>query len=103
MTAAPLLRVVEDEIASGIWRVPAHLRAGVSRYLRDGDRVGHFLTAVLQNDLREAVGRADDTSIAGLRQLIQFLHNHAPSKAWGSPEAVEAWIAQGGARGKAAK
>lgn len=101
MTAA-LLRAAEAEIAEGIDRVPPHLREGLIAHILHGRPVGRFLTSLLSNDLREAVGRADDVSLGSLRDLVIFLHNNAPGPCWGSPAAVEAWRARGGASGGAA-
>jgi hypothetical protein len=78
-------------IAAG---VPEHLHGGLVRYLVHRLQPGHFLTAVLENDLREAMGRADEQSRAGLFQIVKFLYNDAPSICWGSPERVQQWLAE---------
>lgn len=72
--------------------VPEHLHGGLLRYLLLGLRPGHFLTAVLENNLAEAFGRADETSRAGLFSLVTFLYNDVPRSAWGSPAKVEDWM-----------
>lgn len=72
--------------------VPGHLHGGLVRYLVYRLAPGHFLTAVLANDLREAISRADTDSEAGLGHLVRFLYNDAPALAWGSPAKVEAWL-----------
>lgn len=73
-------------------RVPEHLRDGLSNYLEHRLPPGGFLMAVLSNDLREAMGRADETSRAGLFDLVCYLYNCAPANAWGSPDRVKAWL-----------
>jgi hypothetical protein len=73
--------------------VPSHLHAGLIRYVEQCGGVGHFLTAVLSNDLSEACGRADDTSAAYLVRIVKWLYNHVPGTCWGSPEKVAAWLA----------
>lgn len=73
-------------------RVPDHLQGGLVRYLVYRIPPGHFLIAVLENDLREAMGRADEESRAGLFALVSFLYSYAPMSAWGSPELVESWL-----------
>lgn len=78
--------------ARAIERVPEHLRDGLLRYLDLHIRPGHFLTAVLENDLREAMGRADIGSRAGLFDLVGYLYNKAPGGAWGSKQAVKLWL-----------
>jgi len=85
-------RLVADLVAnlarSG---VPQHLRDGLVRYVADGILPGGFLQAVLANDLKWAVHRADPRSLATLPLLVWFLTDHAPSNAWGSREKVLAW------------
>lgn len=72
--------------------VPEHLREGLMRYLVYRIQPGHFLTAVLRNDLFSAIARGDNESIAGLKALVTFLHNGVPSIAWGSVLHVQRWL-----------
>lgn len=72
--------------------VPEHLREGLVRYLVHRIKPGHFLTAVLENDLHEATGRGDIESLAGLLAIGVFLENYAPRDAWGSPKHVDRWL-----------
>lgn len=53
---------------------------------------GSFLTAVLENDLAEAVGRADFQNIEVLPAIVAFVYRNLPSPCWGSKEKVEAWL-----------
>lgn len=73
-------------------RVPVHLHDGLVAYLVDRRPTGQFLRAVLENNLVEAVMRADPASLAGLRPLLLFLVNQATSTCWGSPTLVAAWL-----------
>jgi hypothetical protein len=54
---------------------------------------GDFVTAVLENDLHNAVGRADHKSLAALSSIVAWVYNEMPAPAWGSPEKVAAWRA----------
>ena len=72
--------------------IPEHMHGGMLRYLLHGLPPGSFLTAVLSNDLREAVAYADEKNQSSLARYVVFLHNHAPLGAWGSPERVSEWI-----------
>lgn len=74
-------------------RVPEHLQSGLLAYLTERRPVGRFLTAVLENNLLEAVQRADPASDAALRNIVNFLSWHAPALAWGSVDHVAAWLA----------
>ena len=88
----------------GIWEpnwnlIPIYMQGGVKRYIEEGRRPGHFLSAVFSNDLAEAVARADDTNQQKLVNYITFLYTYAPSGSWGSKENFESWIKQGGLKG----
>jgi len=74
-------------------RLPAGLQGGMRRYIENGIPPGHFLLAVLNNDLREACSRADDINRHLLWEIVGWLWNEAPAPCWGSPEKVSMWIA----------
>ena len=82
---------------SDIWgdceyeKLPEHLQDGMKRYVEDGIQAGHFLTAVLSNDLLGAVSRADPKSLEALPDIVRWLHWEIPSSAWGSEEKVKNW------------
>ena len=81
--------------------IPSHCREGLELYLEHGVPVGSFLEAVLCNDLREAVGRADEPNTRALPNYIKFLYGFAPAGSWGSPQNYAEWIKQGGLQGLA--
>lgn len=93
-----------DEIAiqcmDGLRLVPFHLRDGLEGYILRGVPVGSFLTACIENDLLGAVNRADPSSLAGLKGIMQFLYNFTPGPCWGSAARRKAWQAAGGAKGQ---
>lgn len=72
--------------------IPDYMRGGLERYIMDRVEPGHFLMAVLRNDLRRAFERADDVNSACMRNYIVFLYTYSPSDCWGSPEKVAAWL-----------
>jgi hypothetical protein len=72
--------------------VPEGLREGLLRYLVDRIPTGHFLLAILANDLRAACERADMENRYRLFDIVYFLYNYAPSGAWGSHENVREWL-----------
>jgi hypothetical protein len=59
-----------------------------------GHYPGSFITAVLTNDLRTAVEKADGQNIFLIPAMVMWLFNHAPAACWGSPEKVELWYQQ---------
>lgn len=73
-------------------RVPEGLRQGLRFYLDEHVPAGHFLTAIFENDLREALGRADIPSRCGMFDIVSYLHNFAPAPAWGGKRQVELWL-----------
>lgn len=75
------------------WYIPERMMGGIRRWIENGIPPGHFLGAVLANDLAEACGRADDESLANLPAYVAYLYNEAPSACHGSPIAVRAWQA----------
>ena len=74
--------------------IPERMMGGLTRYVEHGLQPGDFLTAVITNDLKEAVARADDENIKNLPAYVGWLYNEAPAACWGSREAMDAWIAQ---------
>ena len=73
-------------------RVPGHIHNGIARYVVDHDGVGHFLTAVICNDLSAAISRADLDNLRNLAAVSAWFYNHAPAACWGSPEKYRAWL-----------
>jgi hypothetical protein len=73
--------------------VPPSLHSGLVEYVAARRPTGSFLRAILENNLREACVRADDVNRYELVTIVLFLNNHVPAPAWGSPAAVEAWLA----------
>lgn len=75
--------------------LPEHLRGGFQRYVEHGIRPGHFLCAIIENDLVEAYSRGDETSLRAMPQIMYFVITELPRKSYGSPEHVAAWIKAG--------
>jgi len=53
---------------------------------------GGFLTAILSNDLMEAVLMANLDDRFSIPQICEYIFHHCPGNCWGTPEAVEKWI-----------
>lgn len=79
--------------------IPNYMLGGVFRYLIVGVPPGDFLTAVISNNLKEAIARADDTNVFKLADYVRLFYNSAPTGAWGSPQNMKAWVEQGGLAG----
>ena len=74
--------------------VPPMLLEGLERYRDQRIPTGSFLRAVLENNLKEAVGRADTHSQLALCAITSWCYNNLPSNSWGSPEKVTAWLGE---------
>lgn len=74
--------------------VPEHLHEGLIEYLATRRPMGHFLTAIVSNDLMEACMRAADADTRWhIADIVMFLVNYAPANSWGSPNRVAEWLA----------
>ncbi len=90
--------------SSNFWcGIPERMRGGLARYLMHGIAPGHFLMAVLTNDLKGAVSRGDDENQRLLPEYVTFLYNRTPSGASGSVEKVRDWLRSGGMAKEAAE
>lgn len=69
----------------------AHMIDSIDAFVAEGRPVGHFLTAVLSNNLQDAVAHADDQNLANLPAFVGYLYNEVPGSCWGSPVKVAAW------------
>ena len=72
--------------------VDENLRGSLELYLNHGISAGGFLTAVLENDLMGACGRADSRNIRILPEIVGYIYNHLPSDSWGSKEKVSNYL-----------
>jgi Ferredoxin-like domain in Api92-like protein len=81
--------------------IPPHMRFGLWRFFNEGVIPGNFLTAVIENDLRETFARADDKNRLIVDDYLKFLWNWGPATAFGSRERVRAWAKSGGLEGQA--
>lgn len=73
--------------------LPEHIRNGARLYIERGISPGGFLQAVICNDLKESIARADGINIYRMFDIVSFFYNEAPSGCWGSREKMETWIA----------
>jgi hypothetical protein len=69
-----------------------NIREALDRYANTGCPVGGFLTAFLENNLMEAIGRADNENRRDLVEIAGYVYNEMPGNCHGSPEIVRDWI-----------
>lgn len=77
----PDYRLIDDPVLEGI-----------NRYVIQHEPAGHFIMAVLQNDLQEAFGRADENNCTFMFHVVSYCHNEIPGGCWGSPMQVGKWL-----------
>jgi hypothetical protein len=72
--------------------MPTHLIESLQRYVEGRVETGRFLRSVLENDLVEAVCRADYSNFPLLPVIVRYVYNELPSPCWGSKEKVAKWL-----------
>ena len=90
------LASIKDMIEGGRHLVPEYMWDGLERWFLEGVPSGHFLRALLDNDLMEAFSRADGTNQRNMHNYALFLYNYAPRGSYGSPANCKAWQAKHG-------
>lgn len=75
--------------------VPPLALEALERYRDHHIPTGSFLQAVLENNLLEAINRADPDSLQALPAICRFVHHQLPLLSHGSPAKVTAWIRDG--------
>ena len=63
---------------SYIQQIPESTMEGLRNYLYEGVPCGNFLSAVIDNDLTEALGRADSDNRKALHSIVGLVYNEFP-------------------------
>lgn len=58
--------------------IPEHMQESIMNYAVFRKRPGEFLTAVICNDLRGAVGHADAQNFPLIKTYVQWFYNRCP-------------------------
>lgn len=82
--------------------IPQRMMSGIKKYVEYGVKPGSFLSAIICNDLKTAVGKADGENIRNLPAYVAYFYNETPGECWGSRTAFKAWIQAGGINASAA-
>lgn len=75
-------------------KVPPLILSSLDRYIEHRVAPGGFTRAVLENDLRDAFGRADLSNRFALYDIVAYIYNVLPSNSWGSREKVAKWLGE---------
>lgn len=78
-------------LAVNKYLVPDTTARTLTHWILSAGDPGSFGRAVLCNDLKESIGRADSTNLLALRNIVAFLYNEAPMECWGSVESFNSW------------
>jgi len=75
--------------------IPRIILRSLTAYIEHGEPPDEHscLRKILENDLAEAVGRADPETFSALKEIVVLLYTFAPGKCWGSPAALIHWLA----------
>jgi len=71
---------------------PLPIRAAIDRFVRDRLRPGGFVNAILENDLLEAINRADSANLFLIPHIVAYMAEHVPASARGSEAWVNDWL-----------
>ena len=84
----------EERLEKGLkcYDIPLYMHEAIREYVNHHEQPGHFLQAVIKNNLREAVSRADDRNSYALKGWVGLMYNYCPSPCWGSEMAYKEWI-----------
>jgi hypothetical protein len=87
------LRTGFSSIGESMYTVtlPKRMEEAVIQWVIWHREPGHFLSAVLCNNLQDAINRADDENQKCLRGWVQLFYNYAPGRCWGSPALFREW------------
>ena len=74
-------------------------KSDLDAHANQGRGAGHFVTAVLENNLSRAVSYGDERNLLDLVEITKYVFNHLPAECWGSPDRVDKWRAHRGLEG----
>ncbi len=95
ITEASMRTEVEDMCNEYRFRnfvISEGMRNELEGYTDDHIQPCAFLTAVIDNDLKEAVAKADDVNVKNIPAFVAYLYHEADPDCWGTPERRKAWL-----------
>lgn len=75
-----------------VYQVPRRMWDSIDRYVIHHARPGSFLTAIICNNLKEAVMFADEENMQNIPAYVNYFYNHAPANCWGSKKIMDKWL-----------
>lgn len=80
--------------ADYVSKIRPEILAAMNRWGQHGYKPGDFLTAVMKNDLMDAMGRADIGNRHALFDICTYVYNELPGSCHGNEEKFETWAEQ---------
>lgn len=74
-----------------IFGLPKDAAEALAAYIKAGIKPNDFFTAIINNNLKEAVEHSTEDNRHYLYKYVGFLYTHAPGLCWGYAEATETW------------
>lgn len=71
--------------------IETRFKEGLERWVQSACQPGHFLSAVLANDLKKAVMYGDDAALDNLVHIVSYIYNELPCNCWGSEQKMDNW------------
>lgn len=72
--------------------IPERTLQTIKEYIEHGYEPGHFVRAILENDLKMAFASADAHNTHAMKSIVMYCYNMIPERCWGSREIVDNWI-----------
>ncbi len=76
--------------------IPAFAKQVIDDYVKYGHEPGSFFRAVLENNLMEAMGQADEGNRGALFDICCYVYDKIPAACHGNQDVVVSWIEAGG-------
>jgi len=76
----------------GDYYIPERMMPGIRRYVKDHIQPGGFLSAVICNNLKGAITRADKENLINLPAYVAYFREETPAPCHGSWDAMAKWL-----------
>ena len=82
----------ENDDYAAQYNIPETTLEAARLYITRGIAPGHFLTAVIENNLLSAVMYADNANLEALSRIVSFFYDQAPHNCWRSRDNMNQWM-----------
>lgn len=71
--------------------IPDSVLQEINSFVLKGTPTGSFVSAVLRNDLKLAIGTGGPSALAAIRKVVSYMYNRVPSMCYGDAESIQSW------------